>query len=180
MLSTDVEAFGVVREPGQAPYPAFAVAVAQPGAAPWVVYRRPAAFRVRLLVCICLGRIVCVIIKRWGVCNEVCGYVCACPGQSMPLPYFNRRFPQSHADLSLLLTHLPNPMPPQKTTIKQALSDRLRELLPGMPPCPATAFAHDGSGVGGATSPVPGGAAEMSLENLHHARTQLQVCCVGM
>ena len=48
MLSTDIEAFGVVREPGQAPYPAFAVAVAQPGAVPWVVYRRPAAFRVRL------------------------------------------------------------------------------------------------------------------------------------
>lgn len=48
MLSTDIEGFGVVREPGQPPYPAFCVAVAQAGANPWVVYRRPAAFQVRL------------------------------------------------------------------------------------------------------------------------------------
>lgn len=51
MISVDVDAFGVVREPGQAPYPAFCVAVAQPGTSgPWVVYRRPAAFRVRFFL----------------------------------------------------------------------------------------------------------------------------------
>lgn len=55
MLSADIEAFGVVREPGQAPYPAFCLAVAQPGAASWVVYRRPAAFRVRAYVCCWAG-----------------------------------------------------------------------------------------------------------------------------
>jgi hypothetical protein len=55
MISVDIEAFGVVREPGQAPYPAFCLAVAQPGTtSPWVVYRRPAAFRVRDLLCFAL------------------------------------------------------------------------------------------------------------------------------
>lgn len=66
------------------------------------------------------------------------------------------------------------------TTTTQALADRLRGLLPGLPPYPATAFPYDGAatspvaGVGAVAAGVPGGM-EMSQENLHHVRTQLQV-----
>lgn len=74
-------------------------------------------------------------------------------------------------------------MPPyvwHNPTTTQALADRLRGVLPGLPPYPATAFPYDGAaaspvaGVGAVAAGVPGGM-EMSQENLHHARTQLQV-----
>ena len=46
MIGVEIEGFGVVREPGQAPYPSYVISVSQPThAATWTVYRRPAAFR---------------------------------------------------------------------------------------------------------------------------------------
>lgn len=70
MIVVEIEGFGLVREPGQTPYPVFYITVSQPAhAASWTVYRRPAAFR--------------------------------------------------------------------------ALSDRLREILPGLQPCPSSLVASD-------------------------------------
>jgi len=70
MIVVEIEGFGLVREPGQTPYPVYYITVSQPAhAASWTVYRRPAAFR--------------------------------------------------------------------------ALSDRLREILPGLQPCPSSLVASD-------------------------------------